>query len=81
MIDKNIRIIARNLGIKFDVMIIARAELVYLRNDGFSVVDIAKILNVPKERAYSWFNKQSLMSDEIMSILEKMYFQRVLKNL
>jgi len=78
--DKIVKI-GKNLGIKFKTMIIYRAELIHLKNEGYSIVAIAKMLNVPKERVYNWYNKESQPNDEIIQILENMFLKRELEKI
>lgn len=66
-----------SLGIKFDIMLVCRAELIHLRNDGLRVSDIAILLDVNREAVYKWFNNSSLPKEKIIDKLDNMYLQRI----
>jgi len=67
--------ISEILGIKFKTMPTYKAELVNLRNDGYTIKQIANLLNEPVSKAYHWFQDVQPRSDVIQK-LENLYFKR-----
>ncbi len=69
--------IGYSLGIKFEKMIICRAELIHLKHDGMRVKDIALLLATKDTTVYNWYSKQSLPNDDIIEKLESLYLKRI----
>jgi predicted transcriptional regulator len=57
-------------------MTIYRAELTHLELEGKTPKDVAKMLAVEKETVDDWYDGKSQPKDEIMVILEAMFFKR-----
>jgi len=74
--EQKIRDIAIMNGLGFKIITVYRAELIHLKNDGFTAKKISKILNEPITKVQHWY-KGSQPTDKIMEKLEDMYLKRI----
>lgn len=80
MLDyQKIRLVAQNLGIKLSFITVYKAELVYLKNDGLKLEQIAVLLDDKANNVGHWLTREACPNNRVIALLEKMHFERLSK--